>query len=119
MVEIDKGVRRPQALAESFAFNQLTGPLQQHDQNFKGLTLQFDSDPTLPQLTCFQVYFESSKSNGTGASRSDHVHELGTVAQSVSPPAWGARYLCVSNSAILLSFNSLPTEEHVNLLALR
>jgi hypothetical protein len=25
----------------------------------------------------------------------------------------------VSNSAILLSFNSLPTEEHVNLLALR
>ena len=42
-----------------------------------------------------------------------------TVAQSVSPPGRRARYLRVSNSAILLSFNSLPTEEHVNLLALR
>ena len=118
MVEIDKGVRRPQALAESFAFNQLTGPLQQHDQNFKGLTLQFDSDPTLPQLTCFQVYFESSKSNGTGASRSDHVHELYCGAEFITTGR-GARYLRVSNSAILLSFNSLPTEEHMNPLALR
>lgn len=87
MIEIDKGVGGPQALAKPFTFHQLTGPLQQHQKNFKGLTLQLDSDSALPQFTGFQVYFEGSKSNGTGARSSDRAQELGTLALSVSPPA--------------------------------
>jgi len=61
VVEVNKGVGRPQSVAKIIARHYLSRTLQQQGQNLQGLLLQLHLDPVTPQLSCAQVNLKGSE----------------------------------------------------------
>src|SRR5258705_5601927 len=61
VLEIDERAGGPEPLAQLFARDQLTGPLEHHRQNFERLFLKSDADSTFAQLAGAQVHIERSE----------------------------------------------------------
>src|SRR6516162_2502568 len=61
VVEVNKGVRRPESVAHLVARDQLPRTAQKHRQDFKWLTHQLQARPMLPQFMRVQVNLERPK----------------------------------------------------------
>jgi hypothetical protein len=61
VVEIDKGVGRPEPLAEFLPGHQFARLFEEQGQNLKGLVLQFDSETVLSEFAGAQVQFEAGE----------------------------------------------------------
>jgi hypothetical protein len=61
VVEIDPGVGWPEALAELFAGDDVTGTLQQENQDAEGLLAQLDGGAAATQLGAVRVDFEDAE----------------------------------------------------------
>jgi hypothetical protein len=61
VLEIDERAGGPEPLAQLFACDELTGPVEHHRQNFERLFLQSDSHSALAQLARAQVDLEGSE----------------------------------------------------------
>jgi hypothetical protein len=61
MIEIDKGLIWPELALQFLARDHLSGAVEQHAKNLKGLTLQPEPTALSDQLTGRQVQFEVSK----------------------------------------------------------
>ena len=85
VVEVHKGVRRPQLLAKLFARNHFTGSLQQHAENFEWLPVELNSHPALAELTGAQVYLKHSKSDNSAARGGSRWHGESFSPRSIHP----------------------------------
>jgi len=61
VVEIHKGIGRPEDLAQGFAADQFTGVLDQVDKNAEGLLADFHLHPVAPQLRVGCVDLENAE----------------------------------------------------------
>ena len=66
MLEFDHCIVRPEPLLDLITRHQFTGALQQHRQNFNGLTLHAHLQPVSAQLADTQVKFERVKAFDVG-----------------------------------------------------
>jgi hypothetical protein len=63
MIEIDKGVGRPDSLLQLFPRNHRARIFQQNLQNLQGLLLKLDSDALLAWFPSAQVHFENTEAD--------------------------------------------------------
>jgi hypothetical protein len=63
MVEVHKGVIRPESLAQFFLAHQFPWPFKQGCEHLKGLLLEFDSQSGLAQFTSRKVQLKHPKTN--------------------------------------------------------
>jgi hypothetical protein len=61
LVKIDEGIGRPQLAAEFLAADHFSGPVQQHEKNLSGLSLQSNAHSLLAQLPRGGVHFKDSE----------------------------------------------------------
>jgi hypothetical protein len=61
VAEIDKGVLRPDALAELIAGDELAGVFEESGQNLKGLARKLDANPGFAQFTGGKVHGEGAE----------------------------------------------------------
>jgi hypothetical protein len=61
VIEVDKRVSRPKAVAQFLASDDFAGFFEKQSQNLKGLVLQLDLQAMLAELPGAQVEFEARK----------------------------------------------------------
>ena len=61
MLVIDEGSFRPKLARDFVAREQLAGPLQKHEENLEGLSVELDAHSLPSQFTCGGVRFKDSK----------------------------------------------------------
>jgi hypothetical protein len=61
VLEIHGGIVGPEPSLDIFARHQVAWPLQEHNQDSQGLTLQPDFDSVLAKLVCVKVQFKGSE----------------------------------------------------------
>jgi len=76
MIEINKGVRRPEPIPQLFTCNHRAWMFHKQAQDLEWLFLEFYLDSALPQFTCTNVNLEDSESNNT--------RELGSYRHDIS-----------------------------------
>lgn len=72
MIELDKGILRPDLLAKLLARDQFSRMLQQHGEHLEGLFLKVNPDSVLAQFPGMQIRLEQSKANHSTRAR---VHD--------------------------------------------
>ena len=86
MVEVNKGIGRPQFAAQFLPGDYLAGLSKQTNKYSEGLFLQLDLDAIFSQFACAQVEFEVTKANGSRLAGDRHGHfspdECSTAARS-------------------------------------
>jgi hypothetical protein len=83
VLEIDKGVVGPQALAEFLARNNGSGILEQDFQYLEGLRLQPDAYAMFPEHAFLEIQFERTES--CGQSPSPRLLHIGYDLQQYTP----------------------------------
>src|SRR5258708_38070347 len=68
MVEVDQGISGPQLLLQFLASDNLTGPLQQYGEDFKGLIPKLDANSVLAQFARTAVDYEVAEASLVQAS---------------------------------------------------
>jgi hypothetical protein len=63
MIEVNKGVRRPEFVAQFLSSNQLSRPFQERRQYLKGLFLQFYPLSPLAQFPGVEIDLESAEAD--------------------------------------------------------
>ena len=61
MIEVDEGVRWPQALTHRLACDDFARPFEEQYQQLKGLVLQPEPDPGPAELTALEVELERAE----------------------------------------------------------
>jgi len=72
VVEIDEGLGAPEALTHFLAGDEFGGVIQEHDQDLKGLGVQFDTDPMLAELSGGGVGLEGAEGEDARGGVSGH-----------------------------------------------
>lgn len=65
VVEINKGIRRPQAGVKILPCNHFSGALQKRGQHLKGLFLEASLEPVAAELPGTKVYLKDSKADNS------------------------------------------------------
>jgi hypothetical protein len=104
VIEIDKGVGRPDFFPQLVAGDDLAGILQQRREDLKGLFLEPDASAVFAQLSGSQVNFKNAKAQKPGfAVGGRHRHDGAPVVYTAN------KSLVVSRQSSAFALNRLLT----------
>jgi len=91
VVEIDKGIAGPKAIAQFFARDNFARLLKKHDQNLKRLLWKFDSETMLAELASLQIHFENTEmQNSRNRRRATHGSGWEYISARAQGQSWRA-----------------------------
>ena len=84
VVEVDDGVSTPEAKLKILPGNDLTGTLEEHGENLKGLRLQLDPETSLPEFAALEIHLEEPEGEFRVGDRGRHLCEKNLAELTVS-----------------------------------